>query len=91
LIGALILMPLGFFVGGLHLFGGDPGVGVFLVPIGALMILVAVGTFFGALYRDWHGPAQNAEGRTPSDKSVSPSAGAKLLADNARPKERQRK
>lgn len=91
LIGALILMPLGFFAGGLHLLGGDPGVGVFLVPIGALMILVAVATFFGALYRDWRGPAQSAEGRTPSDESVSPSDGAKLPADNARPKERQRK
>jgi hypothetical protein len=52
LIGALILMPAGFFLGGLRLYGGDPGVGVFLVPVGALMILVAVGTFLAVLFRD---------------------------------------
>jgi hypothetical protein len=42
LIGGLILMPLGFFLGGLWLYGGDPGPGVFLVPAGGLFMLVAV-------------------------------------------------
>jgi len=42
LIGASVLMPLGFFLGGLQLYGGDPGVGIVLVAIGGLMLFVAV-------------------------------------------------
>ena len=40
--GALILMPLGFFLGGVRIHGGDPGVGILLVPPGALMLFIAV-------------------------------------------------
>lgn len=36
-----VLMPLGFFLGGVILHGGDPGVGVFLVPVGALAGIAA--------------------------------------------------
>jgi len=45
LTGALIAMPLGFFVGGLWTYGGEPGLGIFLVPVGAVMMLIAVGSF----------------------------------------------
>ncbi len=38
-IGGLILMPLGFLLGGIWTYGGDPGVGIFLVPAGALLML----------------------------------------------------
>ena len=43
-IGASILMPGGFFLGGMFLYGqgGDPGVGIFLVPVGAVCLFVAV-------------------------------------------------
>ncbi len=37
------LMPLGFFFGGLIHYEGDPGLGIFLAPLGALCILVAAG------------------------------------------------
>jgi len=37
--GGLILMPLGFLLGGIWTYGGDPGVGIFLVPPGALLML----------------------------------------------------
>jgi hypothetical protein len=40
--GALLLMPLGFFLGGVRIHGGDPGLGILLVPPGALMLFVAV-------------------------------------------------
>lgn len=40
--GALVLMPLGFFLGGVRIYGGDPGLGVLLVPPGALLLFVAV-------------------------------------------------
>lgn len=36
------LVPLGFFSGGLWIYGGDPGVGVLLVPVGALLLLTGV-------------------------------------------------
>lgn len=42
LLGALALMPLGFFLGGVFTFGGDPGLGVLLVPPGALLLFLAI-------------------------------------------------
>jgi hypothetical protein len=42
LIGALVLLPGGFFLGGIVVYGGDPGLGVLLVPIGAALFLAAV-------------------------------------------------
>jgi hypothetical protein len=43
LSGATVLLPAGFFLGGVMVYGGDPGVGILLVPVGALLLLVAVG------------------------------------------------
>ena len=42
LIGASILLPGGFFLGGAMVYGGDPGVGVLLVPVGAVSMMIAV-------------------------------------------------
>jgi len=42
LIGASILLPGGFFLGGIFIYGGDPGLGILLLPVGALLLLVAV-------------------------------------------------
>ncbi len=42
LIGAGILLPGGFLLGGTVIYGGDPGVGIFLVPVGAAFLFVAV-------------------------------------------------
>ena len=39
-----VLMPVGFFLGGLVIHDGDPGLGVVLVPIGALLLLYGVGS-----------------------------------------------
>jgi hypothetical protein len=39
---AVVVMPTGFFLGGLFIYAGDPGVGVLLVPIGAALLFVAV-------------------------------------------------
>ena len=39
-----VLMPVGFFLGGLAIHDGDPGLGVVLVPIGALLLLYGVGS-----------------------------------------------
>ena len=41
-IGAIGLMPAGFFLGGTQIHGGDPGLGVVLVPIGGLLLLAAI-------------------------------------------------
>src|SRR5437588_215493 len=43
LIDALLLLPLGFFLGGIGHTEVDPSAGVLLVPLGALLLLVAVG------------------------------------------------
>ena len=42
LIAATLLLPLGFFLGGLWFYAGDPGPGILLVPIGAGLLLLAV-------------------------------------------------
>lgn len=42
LTAATLLLPGGFFLGGAVIHAGDPGLGVLLVPLGALSLLVAV-------------------------------------------------
>ena len=42
LLGATILMPAGFFLGGLFIYGGDPGLGILLVPAGGILLFAAV-------------------------------------------------
>lgn len=37
-----VLMPLGFFAGGILNTEGDPSLGIFLVPVGAVMLIVAL-------------------------------------------------
>jgi len=42
LIAASVLMPAGFLLGGTFIYGGDPGVGILLVPLGGILLFVAV-------------------------------------------------
>lgn len=42
LVGAAVLLPAGFFLGGLITHAGDPGLGVLLVPVGAVLLLGGV-------------------------------------------------
>jgi hypothetical protein len=44
LIGASVLLPGGFFLGGIVFYGGDPGLSVLLVPIGAVVLMIAIFT-----------------------------------------------
>jgi len=41
LLAATVLIPGGFFLGGVVFYGGDPGLGVLILPIGAIALLVA--------------------------------------------------
>jgi hypothetical protein len=41
LIAASVLIPFGFFMGGTFIYAGDPGLGILLVPPGALFLLTA--------------------------------------------------
>ena len=42
LIWAGVLFPLGFFLGGVVTYGGDPGLGIWLVPIAAVLLAYSV-------------------------------------------------
>jgi hypothetical protein len=42
LVAASMLLPGGFFLGGVAFYGGDPGLGVLLVPVGAILLIAAV-------------------------------------------------
>ena len=41
LLAATVLIPGGFFLGGVVFYAGDPGLGVLILPIGAIALLVA--------------------------------------------------
>ena len=56
---ATVLMPVGFFVGGLFIYGGDPGLGILLVPIGGLLLLVSVGATLRGASRYFLDPDDN--------------------------------
>ena len=48
LIAAAVILPLGFFLGGARIHGGDPSIGILLVPVGALcfvagLLITAIG------------------------------------------------
>lgn len=42
LVGAFVAMPAGFLLGGAWPLGGDPGAGIALVPLGALLLLAGL-------------------------------------------------
>lgn len=42
LVAASVLMPAGFFIGGIWVYAGDPGLGILLVPVGGLLLFAAV-------------------------------------------------
>jgi hypothetical protein len=42
LLAATVLMPAGFFLGGTFIYGGDPGLGILLVPVGGILLFAAV-------------------------------------------------
>ena len=42
LVAASVLLPGGFFLGGIAFYSGDPGLGVLLVPVGGMLLLFAV-------------------------------------------------
>jgi hypothetical protein len=41
LCAATVLMPAGFFLGGLIIYAGDPGIGIVLVPVGGILLFIA--------------------------------------------------
>jgi hypothetical protein len=48
---ALVLLPLGFVAGGATAAGGDPGIPIVLVPLGALLLLAGVTILTVSLFR----------------------------------------
>jgi hypothetical protein len=42
LAGATIVMPAAFFLGGIAFYAGDPGLGILLLPVGAILLLAAI-------------------------------------------------
>jgi len=43
LVAGSVLMPVGFLLGGMFVNGGDPGLGILLVPVGGGLLALAVG------------------------------------------------
>lgn len=41
LTASTVLLPGGFFLGGIRFYAGDPGVGIVLVPVGAVLLIYA--------------------------------------------------
>lgn len=68
LIGASFSLPGGFLLGGIVIFKGDPGYGVFLVPVGA--ILLFAGVYFTA--SQVAGPGDSGPGEGPKSGPGGP-------------------
>src|SRR3954469_6328489 len=51
LIWAGILFPVGFILGGIVTYGGDPGLGIWLVPVAALLLFYSVARIAVAVSR----------------------------------------
>ena len=62
---AFVLIPFGFLLGGIATYGADPGVGVFLVPVGGVLLLGGVGAVAWGLLR----PRTESPHPTPSPVS----------------------
>lgn len=73
LLAGTVLLPAGFFLGGFGLYGADPGVGIYLVPIGGLCVLTA---FVVAAFSS--GPPE------PEAKPVKPARGARARRRGSR-------
>jgi hypothetical protein len=56
IVTATVLLPLGFALGGIVTYGGDPGPLVLLVPIGALLLWIALALVVREAYRARSGP-----------------------------------
>ena len=65
LLSATILMPLGFLTGGIIIHGGDPGLGILLVPLGGVLLLLSVLSIAWGLTREEG--ARTPAGTPPSD------------------------
>jgi hypothetical protein len=63
LIAASVLLPGGFLLGGIAFYSGDPGLGVLLVPAGAVLLLTAV--FYVARDAQSIGPPPQKAPRAP--------------------------
>jgi hypothetical protein len=63
LIGASILLPVGFFLGGVQFYGGDPGLGVLVVPIGAILLLAALFLIASGLRASPSAPKERSKNR----------------------------
>lgn len=55
MLGGLVLLPLGFFLGGLDAKGGDPGLGILLVPVGAASMLIGAVCAAAAVFKFMNG------------------------------------
>jgi hypothetical protein len=69
---ATVLLPGGFFLGGIDIRGGDPGLGVLLVPPGALLMLVAIGAMAVGMLRASGEALKNASTDAGDEASGSP-------------------
>ena len=49
--GGAVLLPLGFLLGAFGIHGGDPGVGVWLAPLGGLLLIGGVAGAAAAVHR----------------------------------------
>ena len=61
LVGATILMPMGFFLGGVRIYAGDPGLGSLLVPPGGLLLLFSLLMTALAVRRQPDSSVENSE------------------------------
>jgi hypothetical protein len=63
LMSSSLMIPIGFFLGGVVIYGGDPGLGILLVPLGAAFLFMAVLLVARASSRSLAGMAHEKSGK----------------------------
>jgi len=66
LMGGSVVMPAGFLLGGISIYEGDPGLAIALVPLGATLLIAAVGMTAWSVSRPSSATDSSRAGRPPS-------------------------
>jgi hypothetical protein len=65
---ASVLLPGGFFLGGIRFYAGDPGVGVAFVPVGAILLIAAAVMVARQIERGPEGSGSSSRAQTAAPK-----------------------
>lgn len=70
MLDAALLIPLGFFLGGIAPSEGDPWIGILFVPLGAILLFIAVVLIIFGVFRERDDTGSQTRGDSPSGSEL---------------------